>query len=110
MLVLHEPARLVGADRQIGEAEAAVSQEQIAEESAVAVTGIASVENLAPRGVDDESAPQSHAAVAQIACRPMQHRLEMHADAGPNVDAVAPIVGLGANLGIARAHDRIVAE
>ena len=110
MLRTHEPARLVGADRQHGEAERAVAFARDTEVAPLAVAGIGHVEDAAGRRLDHEARPQRAIAVEQAARRPMPHRHERHGDAGAEQHALVPVVGLRRDRGIVGAHDGVVAE
>jgi hypothetical protein len=110
VLVGHEPARLVCADRQKCELERAVALSCIAEMPAFAVAGIADEINAAGGRFDHERGPQRHVAVRQITRRPMPRRNERHRCVGADLHAIVPIMSLGRDRLIVRAHDRIVAE
>jgi hypothetical protein len=58
VLVAHEPARLVGADRQNGEPQRSVALARAAEISAVAVAGIANKIDSTARRLDHKRRPQ----------------------------------------------------
>ena len=57
VLVAHEPARLIGADRQDGEAERAVALARLAEPRAVAIAQIGHVIDAAGGRFDHEARP-----------------------------------------------------
>ncbi len=109
VLVAHEPARLVGADRNVREPHRPVLAVQRAKQFAVAVAGIGDVIELARTGLDDEGAPQGHAPVVEPPRRPVLRRLEMHAHR-PDLGDLAPIAGARIDLPIYAAKKRVVAE
>src|SRR4051812_11503369 len=80
VLIVHEPARFVSADRQDGETERTIAVARFAEMRAVAVAGIGNVENGAARRFDDEAGPQRLVAIEQTARRPMPRRHEGDSD------------------------------
>ena len=57
VLVAHEPARLIGSDRQDGEAERAIALARLAEPYAVAIARIGHVIDAAGGRFDDEARP-----------------------------------------------------
>ena len=109
MLVAHEPARLVGADRQDGELERSVALAGAAKQPAVAVAGIGDDIDSSDWRVDHERRPQRHVAIRQVARRPMACRNQRHRR-GAEIDAVIPIESFGRDRGIMIAHDRVIAE
>ena len=75
----HEPARLVGADRQDCEAERAIAISRRAEVVPVAIAEIANVIDAARRRLDDKRGPQRHVAVGQVTRRPVPRRTSVSA-------------------------------
>jgi hypothetical protein len=110
VLVAHEPARLIGADRQDGEAEWAVALARLAESQAVAVARIGHVINAAARRLHDEAHPQRLVAVEQAARRPVPQRDQGDRDIGGERDPLVPVESLRRDGGIVGAHHGVVAE
>ena len=110
VLALHEPARLVGADRQHGEAEGAVFCGGGLVVDAVVKAGVADMVDLAGRCRDDEGGPERHASVVHAARRPVMAWLRIDGNAVGKRDAVAPVHDRNHGLGHGLADQRVVAE
>jgi hypothetical protein len=110
VLVAHEPARLVGPDRQNGELELPVTLSRAPKMAAVAVGGIRDAIDAPAGCLDHERRPERHIVVGQIARRPMPRRNERHRDPRADRHALVPVVGLGRDGGIRIAHDGVVAK
>jgi hypothetical protein len=94
MLRLHEPARLVGPDRERCQADGAEGLARVTEEPAVAVAGISNMIDRAGRRGDDEGGPQSLASVKQATGRPVIGRREVDSYAVASVMGLSPVIGL----------------
>ena len=79
-MVAHEPARLVGADRQDREPERAVAVARVAEMMAVAIARIRHVIDAPGRRLDHERGPQRLVAIGQPARRPVTRRHQRDGD------------------------------
>src|SRR5262245_17247166 len=80
VLIAHEPARLVMADRQDGEPERPVAGARGFEIMPLAIPGIPDVKDAPGGRVDHESRPQGVVVVAHAARRPMAHWTERDGD------------------------------
>ena len=74
VLVLHEPARLIGADRQDREPQWTMRLGDAAEMSAIAVAGIADDVEFADGRFEDKTRPQRLVAIEQATRRPVPRR------------------------------------
>src|SRR5438132_5060762 len=110
VLLTHEPARFVGADRQDGEPERPVPLARRAEMGAFAVARIGNVIDAARWRLNDEGRPQRLIAVKQMARRPVPHRSERDRNARSKLDAIPPIVGLDADRRVVVTYNRVVTE
>ena len=97
VLTLHEPARLVGADRQDGEAKAAMLSGHQPVVAAGMEAGVAGEIDIAGRCLDDEAGPERHAPVARAARRPMMRRLDVNGDGARKTSPAAPVVRANAS-------------
>src|SRR5258706_9319730 len=91
MLCLHEPARLIGADGNGGQVEAAETLADVLE--VVRIAGVAAKNELKARSLDHPAAPQRLIAVVERARRPVLRRYEMEVEA-ETLGVVPPVVFL----------------
>src|ERR1700730_2519315 len=110
VLILHEPARLIGTDRQDCEPQWTMRLRDTAKMLAVAIAGIADDVELACGSLQHKTRPQRLVAVEQAARRPMPCRHQRHRDATAEFDAVAPVERLGTDRLVSVAHGDVVAE
>ncbi len=110
VLILHEPARLIGADRQYRQPQRPVLFGDAAKMLAFAVAGIADDVEFAGRRLQHETRPQRLVAVGQSARRPVSRRHQRHRHAVAEFDAILPVERLGFDGGVRVAHGDIVAE
>ena len=110
VLVAHEPARLIGADRQDREPQRSVCFGDAAEMASVAITGIADDVEFAGRRLQHKTRPQRLVAVEQPARRPVPRRHQRHRDAIAELDAILPVKAFGFDRVVRIAHDEVIAE
>src|SRR5215813_9846248 len=104
MLLAHEPAWLIGADRQDREPKRAMAFARAAEVLSVAIAGISHMEDPPGRRLDDEARPQRLVSIGQAARGPMLHRHQCHSGLAWKRHPVAPVVGLSGDRRIVVSH------
>ena len=110
VLVAHEPARLIGADRQDRQPQRAMGFGDASKMLAVAVAGIADDVEFADRRLQHKTRPQRLVAVEQPARRPVPRRHQRHRNAVAEFDAILPVERFGFDRRVRIAHGDVVAE
>lgn len=110
VLALHEPARLVSAERQVGQTETPVFFGGGMIVETPVKTGIAYMVDLATGRFQNKGRPQRHAPIIQPARRPVVARLEMDFDSGTNLKHIAPIARGNLRCLNPGADDNIIAK
>ena len=110
VLVLHEPARLIGPDGEDRQPQRAVFLGHAPKMLALAVAGIADDVDFARRRLQHKTRPQRLVAIEQSACRPVPRRDQRHRDAVAELDASLPVKAFGFDRRIRVAHGDVIAE
>jgi len=108
--VAHEPARLVGADRQQRQRQARMALAHALEGGAVAKAAVADAVELLGARLQNEACPQRVAAIRGSASRPVLAGLDVHGHATAEVDGGIPVHGLRRQSRHGRLQDGVVAE
>lgn len=109
MLVLHEPARGIGADGQDGGADGPVFGGQVAVGAAVIEACVADMQDFACGARDNKGGPKRHLAVARAAGGPMVAGFEMDGQRA-DLRGLAPIAGGDFGLWQGGVDYRVIAQ
>ena len=110
MLIAHEPARRIGADRENCQAERTIKLARFAEMVAVAIAAVGDMQNAAGRRLNHEAGPERLVAIEQAARRPMPHWHHRHRDIAAQGHAHVPVIGLDARRGSMTPDNAVVPE
>src|SRR5258708_10863639 len=90
VLVAHEPARLIGADRQYREPQWTVGLGDTPKMLALPIAGLADDVDLACGRLQHKACPQRLVAVEQSARRPLPGRHQRYRESASKIDAITP--------------------
>jgi hypothetical protein len=110
VLVLHEPAWRVSADRQHGDINNRKPTGKLKENPAITIAGVAGDIDDADRRREHIAAPKRHSPVDDGARRPVVGGVQLDRDASADLDFLAPVTSLDDDLRPAARDHGVVAE